>query len=50
MVEYLLKPAQRPTEQHVDHLDADERHDDAADTVDQQVAPQQRGRPTPRAS
>ena len=26
----------------VDHLDADERHDDAAEAVDQQVAAQQR--------
>ena len=28
----------------VDGLDADERDDDAAEAVDQQVAPQQRGR------
>ena len=28
----------------VDRLDADERHDDAAEAVDQEVAPQQRRR------
>ena len=29
-------------QQHIDQLDADKRHDDAAQPVDQQVSPQQR--------